>query len=187
MNRSDRLARTMAFLVGSIFGSVVVIAVLSAAHLIVAGLGKPLSSGLNVGVFTFALWGALWHLLHRKSFRFNRAGIQTNRVLAKRGSAGMLYFGAILGVGILTEMTTPLVFLGPALAVASGFAAALPFALGFAVGRSSPVVWSVASRRRITPPMVAEVFDRGRDRFQSLGAVIGMASCILVILQLQSA
>ena len=73
------------------------------------------------GLALAALLGALvWHVCGRHRIPWGRESVQARRPTAERGWPGLLYFGALLGVGLLTEMATPLVLAGAVMAAAQG-------------------------------------------------------------------
>jgi len=55
----------------------------------------------------------------------------------------LIYFGALLGVGVLTEMSTPLVWAGVVYSAAAGLPWAIMYGLGFGLGRSMPALAAV--------------------------------------------
>jgi hypothetical protein len=73
------------------------------------------------GLALAALLGALvWHVCGRHRIPWGRESVQARRPTAERGWPGLLYFGALLGVGLLTEMARPLVLAGAVMAAAQG-------------------------------------------------------------------
>ena len=64
------------------------------------------------------------------------------------GLAGRAYFGALLGTGILTEMSTPLVWSGLIYSVAAGLPAAALYGMGFGFGRSAPALAAIPAHKR---------------------------------------
>lgn len=98
------------------------------------------------------------------------------------GPRGVLYFGAILGVGLLTDMATPLVYGGAALALNIGPGAALISGIGFGLGRSLPgwvavVVGPLAPPSRVAVRMISAV-----HWFRWPGAAIGILGLYLTVL-----
>ena len=89
----------------------------------------------------------MWHARGRAQVPFGRRSIQANKSLV-RGVPGLLYFGALLSTGILTEMSTPLVWAGIVYSLAAGLPAALYYGIGFGVGRSVPALAAVPAYRR---------------------------------------
>ena len=78
-----------------------------------------------------------WYVRWGVNFPGSRRGRQANRRRAQRGLRGSIYFGAVLGPGVLTEAATPLVLLGVALSVGYGLTWSAGYGLGFAAGRSA--------------------------------------------------
>jgi hypothetical protein len=105
-------------------------------------IGGELPEGVWVATAgAAALWSFSWHARGRdaRSVRWARSGRQANKRRARRRFSGRLYFGAILGVGLLTFMATPLVYSIALLAAAVGLPAALMVGAGFGLGRSKPI------------------------------------------------
>jgi cytochrome c biogenesis protein CcdA len=93
-----------------------------------------------------------WHVLGRPRFRFRRLGVQFNRAWVQRGPLGPVYFGALLGLGIVTELSTPLVYANLALAAANGVGWAIAAGAGFGLGRSVPPILGALGVGRATDP-----------------------------------
>lgn len=85
---------------------------------------------------------------------------------------GRLYFGGILGLGIATYMTTPLVYALVLYAAAVHLPGALLVGVGFGLGRSRPLVTGLWARGRLTPAGVAQ-------RFAHLNAVDRLLGCAI--------
>lgn len=83
-----------------------------------------------------AVLALVWHLSGRTGFPFDRSGVQANREWAMSTRVGRVYFGYLLGVGVITHLTTPLVYALLALSAAAGWQAALVLGIGFGLGRS---------------------------------------------------
>ena len=125
-----------------------------------------------------AVLALIWHLSGRTGFPFDRSGVQANREWAMSTRVGRVYFGYLLGVGVVTHQTTPLVYALLALSAAAGWQAALALGIGFGLGRS---LLAVAG---------AVMVDRGGDpgeistRILTPGAVdrwVGAVSAIAVV------
>ncbi len=88
------------------------------------------------------LFGAagFWHLAGLASFPLNRAGRQASRSRVQRGWLGVVYFGAVLGSGLMTAMATPLVYAGALVSAAAGPMGGMFYGLGFGLGRSAPAM-----------------------------------------------
>jgi hypothetical protein len=77
-----------------------------------------------------------WHVFGRsRAFRFPK--FQVNRATVSRRSIGVYIYGGLLGIGLLTLVSTPAVFVG-ALAVFLAGSAQLgaAFGISFGVGRT---------------------------------------------------
>ncbi len=115
---------------------------------VLALLGEAFSAkfALPLAAAMYAAAG-IWHASARNGFPHDRSGIQANRQLV-RGLAGRAYFGALLGTGILTEMSTPLVWSGLIYSVAAGLPAAALYGMGFGFGRSAPALAAIPAHKR---------------------------------------
>ncbi|MDP9203313.1 MAG: hypothetical protein M3P26_15470 [Gemmatimonadota bacterium] len=77
---------------------------------------------------------------------FGREGSQARRRYIAT-PLGQLYFGAVMGVGVLTEISTPLVFGGMAMAAFLGWPQAITYGAGFGLGRAAALwVGSLVAR-----------------------------------------
>lgn len=105
----------------------------------VAGTALPgwLAPGLAI---VFLAQAIAFHASGKRSFLGDRDGRQANRGWAYSRPTGVLYFGALLGVGLLTRMSSPLVHFGAALSLVSGPIGGLGYGIGFGVGRSIPAM-----------------------------------------------
>lgn len=127
------------------------------------------------------IWSMIWHARRMQFVRFGLSQIQANKQTAARGVPGAFYFGAALGSGLLTKMSTPLVQVGALLAVACGPGWALSYGAAFAAGRSSPVWVGLLSGSRKEPHSVALAFIDRRTRLWVVGlaaAVLGVACAL---------
>jgi hypothetical protein len=124
------------------------------------GLGLPRS--LLAGMLSL---GALaWYARGHYPIPWGRAGVQANRDLASRRRAGLLYFGGVLGPGILTVMSTPLVWVGVAFCLAGGVVWGVLYGMSFGFGRS------------VLGLVVASIKGRDLDAGQLTDHVLGMKS-----------
>lgn len=118
---------------------------------------RYLTGAFVVGSVLLATYGVGWHAKRSRCEPWARPGVQARRSLAKRNRRGVTYFGSLLGVGILTEMTTPLVIAGFLLAGAWPAPQALVYGLGFGIGRSAPAyVGLFLDDRRANAGSIAE-------------------------------
>jgi hypothetical protein len=140
-----------------------------------SALGRP-SLLLLLAVAALA-WASLWYLRGRYRLPGGREALQANRNLAARGPAGMLYFGGLLGVGLLTEMSTPLVYAGAALSLSQGLWWGALYGVGFGLGRSAPALAAaLIPRRDISPAAIARAMastNRERSRWLGLATSAG--------------
>jgi len=119
---------------------------------------------------------AYWHARSRYRFPLQRRGIQANKALV-RGKPGLLYFGALLGTGVITEMATPLVWTGALFAASSGISAAAGYGIGFGLGRSAPALAAIALGPLLTDygSLAAFIVVETRQRLR----VVGFAGALL--------
>lgn len=119
-------------------------------------------------------WCAIWYLRGRGRVPFGRAGIQARRALVTRGYVGLGLFGAILGVGFLTEMSTPLVQAGCALALAQQPFFGVCYGMGFGMGRAvGPWIGAVAPRRVSMQALARPFLDwKANSRWPGLALTI---------------
>ena len=78
----------------------------------------------------------VWHLRGHAGFPLDRSGVQANRAWAMSTRLGRVYFGYLLGLGVITHLTTPLVYALLALSAAAGWQVGLALGIGFGLGRS---------------------------------------------------
>jgi hypothetical protein len=105
--------------------------------LVAAGIGGLLDGpwwAILAGVL--AALALVWHLSGSSGFPLDRSGVQANRAWAMSTRGGRVYFGYLLGLGLATHLTTPLVYALLALAAAGGWQVALALGVGFGLGRS---------------------------------------------------
>jgi len=88
----------------------------------------------------------------------------------------MLYFGALLGVGFLTQMTTPFVWIGVAIAIAQGPAWGAGFGAGFGIGRAIPVWRTPLDPAELNPDELTEKIVLSDLR--SLGFATGLLALV---------
>jgi hypothetical protein len=113
----------------------------TATYALIGAVGALLGHGPWRHVLAVvALAGILLVYVSGERQAYARLGIQANRRLAERGNWGMVYFGALLGIGFLTEVSTPLVAAGVVLSLASTATWGAAYGLGFALGRWRPAV-----------------------------------------------
>jgi hypothetical protein len=123
-----------------------------------------------------------WYVSGREAVPLGRHGVQTRRSWAKRGSPGMFYFGAVLGTGIATELSTPLAVLPMATSFAWGTTIAWPVALGFGLGRAFPAIFGMGLSK--SPGEVARFFVGNRARLRTPGTVVSVAAIVFFAAEL---
>lgn len=123
-----------------------------------------------------------WYIIRRPRFRWSRQDNQANRALAYSGALGQLYFGTLMGVGILTQMSTPLVYASLLGAASEGVAWALVAGVGFGLGRSMPAVAGAAvGEYASNPHSLYLALTRPRRTARTIGAGLA-ALCLFTIL-----
>lgn len=139
-------------------------------------VGALMPSGVSMSVAVLAaVYSLVWHGRDRLVFRGSRSGWQADRRLATETAFGRLYFGGILGFGIATYMTTPLVYALAAYAAAVRLPVALLAGVGFGLGRSRPVLTGLRARGRLSPAAVADRFGHLTPSDRVFGAAIAAA------------
>jgi hypothetical protein len=104
---------------------------------IAAGIGVLLDGWWwALAAAALAVFALAWHLRGGGGFPFDRSGVQANREWATSTRLGRVYFGYLLGLGVITHLTTPLVYALLALSAATGWQVALALGAGFGLGRS---------------------------------------------------
>jgi len=103
---------------------------------------------------------AAWYATGRRVVPFGRVAVQTSRTASYRGRGGIAYIGIVLGAGLLTEMSTPLVWCGALAAVAMGLPWAAAFGGVFAIGRSIPLLVAASRPRPLSPAIVLDFMIR---------------------------
>ncbi len=167
-----------AYTLGAVLGGVASIGVISG---VCAVLPPVLRVGVASAVTAYAL---AWHARGARTFGGSRSGRQANRRWAQQTRFGRFYFGAVLGFGVLTYMTTPLVYAGWLYAAAVGLPASLLAGVGFGLGRSRPIATGLAARGRMSPAGAADFFSGLTRHHRIMGC--GLAVVILVSLATQS-
>lgn len=122
---------------------------------------------------------AVWHGLGGRAVPFGRVGVQANRDLAFKGPWGIVYFGALLGIGLLTQMSTPLVYGGAVLSMASGAAGGFIYGAGFGLGRSLPALGAALRGTPEDPSTIARFFTESVPTVRWLGASVAVIACVL--------
>jgi hypothetical protein len=143
---------------------------------LIGNLVRPIL--LPVAAIGFGL-SLLWHGRHSGLIPFARRSVEANKNLV-RGLPGLLYFGALLGVGVITEMSTPLVWAGAVYSAAIGLPGAVFYGLGFGLGRSTPALVSAVRYRKDIDYAAVSAFIVGSIRqplryIALIAALAGMA------------
>jgi hypothetical protein len=126
--------------------------------------------------FALFLGSAAWHLRGVARFPLGRQGVQANRARVQRGRGGVLYFGAILGTGLITAMATPLVYAGAVMAIYAGPARALAYGASFGIGRSVPALMGALLASRDTDPshIVNSLMVPNLRKYRVTGVLTGL-------------
>lgn len=173
-----RLKRAVTFSLAAVTSSVVVY----------AGIGvlgwTPLWWLGALLVLPTSAYGLRWHSrVALRSPRWRR-DFQANRSTVDSGRAGLAYFGAVLGPGLLTTLGTPLVLAGAALSLMIGPIMGLVYGFGFGIGRVLPTM--VAAFRREdprSPHAVALAFLTPTRVSRAGGSVAAVATLLLAVAQ----
>lgn len=95
--------------------------------------------------------------------------------------AGSALFGAVLGIGLMTLITTPLVWSGALAVVASGsFAVGLVYGLGFAVGRTLQLLVLRTRASERAGEIAIQVAAR-RQRYHLAGVLVAICLAGIVV------
>jgi hypothetical protein len=122
-----------------------------------------------------------WHVRGAPRVPAGRYGKQARRKYVGM-RLGKLYFGSVLGTGILTELSTPLVYGGLMLAAVVWSPGSLGYGVGFGLGRSVTIWIGLLSTVRRSIHDVAGAFFLARPLARWPGAVVaafGLAALIL--------
>jgi hypothetical protein len=122
----------------------------------------------------------VWYLSGARQVPWGRASVQARRDLAFSGPGGLVYFGALLGIGIATQMATPLVYGGACLALGSGPISGMLYGSGFGAGRSLAALTGAVFGHRWGAGRVAEILTGNQRSFRWVGG--GVSTVILLLL-----
>jgi hypothetical protein len=117
-------------------------------------------------------------------FPLDRSGVQANRAWAMSTRGGRVYFGYLLGLGVVTHMTTPLVYALLALSAAGGWQAGLALGLGFGLGRSLlAIAGAVLVDRGGDPGEVSTriITPGALDRWAGVAGALAVAGAVVVL------
>jgi hypothetical protein len=135
----------------------------------------PLTS-LALGTIVLAagcVWALVWYA-HPVPRLLPSPTKQLNRRYVEVPLAGAALFGAVLGVGLLTPVTTPLVWAGAIAVLASGSAAAgALYGFGFALGRTFQLLQQRMYRPCSGGEIARRVVQRAR-RQHAVGAAVAL-------------
>jgi hypothetical protein len=164
--------RWAAFLAGAVATGV-------ATYGLIALIGRRLGmDALRLGPAFVAASGvllAIWYGWRRARRPMGR-GVQISKRLARARLAGPLAYGAVLGAGVLTIVSTPAVWLGGACCLATGSPAwGTAYGAFFGTGRALMLARDSARSRGMPPDgvvMLVASRQLGQNRFW-MGAVAG--------------
>ena len=167
--------RRAAFLVGAVAAGVV-------TYGLIALIGHLLGmDALPLGPAFVAASGVLLAIWYgwRRARRPMGQGIQISKRLARARLVGPLAYGAVLGAGVLTIVSTPAVWLGAACCLATGSPAwGAAYGAFFGAGRALMLAYDSARSRGMPPDgVVMLVASRhlGQSRFWVGGVAGGLA------------
>lgn len=127
-------------------------------------------------------YSLVWHASGARRFPGSHPGWQVDRQIATQTRLGRVYFGGSLGFGIVTQMSTPLVYVVALYAIAVHLPLALLAGAGFGLGRSRPILTGLRAGDRVTPLAVMMRFARSTRADRILGC--GVASALIASLVL---
>jgi hypothetical protein len=95
---------------------------------------------------------------------------------------GGLIFGGLLGVGVLTKVTTPLVWVGVAASFAAGSAAwGLAYGAGFGFGRSVQMFIEYFLPESDPAARLHRTMVRQGQLYRALGLLVGLATLVRAV------
>ena len=146
---------------------------------------RPLAVAAETVAVAALVYAALWYAAGHRDFPLSRPGAQANAKKSTRGLAGSAHFGAVMGVGFLTEMSTPFVWVAVAVAAWQGPLWGLLYGTGFAVGRSAPAwLGAILAFRHMSPGAVSLTVLRLRPHFRWPGLVVALSGVVLAVSEL---
>jgi hypothetical protein len=153
-----------------------------ALYVAVAAITSPVPRDVRVGFATVVLVLSLAVHAAGMSFTwFAQQGRQSVRSLANAGRLGRLYFGAVLGVGIATHMTTPLVWASLFVASVEGVWWAAAAGIGFGLARALPALaGGVFGGDRWLPGAVTRLILSFDTSARIAGVAIAVGSLVVV-------
>lgn len=166
----------MSLTVGAMFSGALIYAMFGAAGAVINTVIP-----LRLAAFIVVALVLFWYLLRASRFPGSLQGRQANRELA-RSRPGVLYFGMLLGTGLFTQMSTPLVFAGLALSLAEGAAWGALFGVGFGLGRSAPALAGPFLAASAVSPVTAA--NAVTVRFQPQARALGLATAAATLIVL---
>lgn len=171
-----RLRATLAYGLGAVSGGVAIaIAAWAVGQL-------PPRPAVFVGGGVVASYALLWHLLRQPSFVGNRDGRQADKERARSPLTGRFYFGTALGIGIITYMTTPLVYGLLFIDAAVPIGVACLVGAAFGMGRSVPAFAGYATR--MSPGEIGAFFGRRAWLDTLVGCIVSLVVLGIVVVQL---
>ena len=142
------------------------------------GLRVDLATTMIVGAVVCAVWYGAWPRLPLPSSR-----LQVRRETVRREPFGSFVYGALLGLGIFTVVSTPFVWVGLfTVVVAHSALYAVMFGCGFGIGRFAPVaVQYFLPAGDPTTVTRRNASNAGWPRIAGLvGAVVVAGLCVLI-------
>jgi hypothetical protein len=161
------LRRYGQFVLGACVAGGVFYGALGLLGAVMPGTSRTLASNvLGAGL----LLGLLWHAF-RGDQLFPWPRRQIRREMAHHPRYGMVVYGAVLGVGVLTLVTTPLVWVGALGVVTSGSPiVGAVYGLGFGLGRAA-VLGTQYTLQRARPERGSPALPHQTRVIRVLGAV----------------
>jgi hypothetical protein len=158
----------------------------AATHGLWGSLGAMIPFSLAVAIaFSLALASLVWYVRRSAIFPFSRQGAQANREWARSRPFGPLYFGGVMGIGLLTAISTPLVYVGVATSIALGSFWGLLYGGGFGIGRAVPAFVGSLVGGRLSPTKVANDISiefQSRARSAGLLIILPIAASLIIAL-----
>jgi len=171
------LVQGVLFAAGASIGGAVAYGALGAVGGAVPGTSSSVGSiALGIG----CLWAVVWYL-HPTRVPFPSPQRQVNRRWAEVPLIGAIHFGAVLGVGLVTLIRTPLVWAGAVAVLATGsIRSGIFYGLAFGCARSFQVLRQRFYKPRTATDAATRVLLHGR-RYHRAGTI---AAGVLALLAL---
>ena len=150
----------------------------------VAGSLLPFSGPTSTAIVLAvgAILSVLWYLHPNPAWLPSpRKQVARHPAVYVVGTGGLI-FGGLLGVGVLTKVTTPLVWVGVAASLAAGSAAwGFAYGAGFGVGRSVQMFIEYYLPESDPAARLHRTMGRQGQLYRVLGLLVGLATLVRAV------